>query len=87
VIEVQDQLAVKPPRDINDEEIAINIREAFRRNSLIDEDRISVEVKNGSVLLNGKVPSFFVKMEVHTIATYTSGVLDVVDNMIIDLSK
>jgi osmotically-inducible protein OsmY len=84
VIEVRDQLSVKPPRNINDEDLASNICEAFRRNYHIDEGLISVEVKHGSVLLSGEVPSFFVKMEAHNIATYTSGVMDVVDNMTIE---
>lgn len=84
VIEVKDQVRVKPPRKLRDENIAKDIREAFQRNYLIDEDQISVEVKNGSVFLSGKVASFFVKIEAHTIATFTSGVTDVVDEMIIE---
>lgn len=83
VVEVKDHLTVKPPRKLNDEIIANDIREAFRRNYLIDEDQISVEVHHGSVHLRGTVPSFFVKIEANTIATYTSGVLDVVDDMTI----
>lgn len=84
VVEVIDKLAVKPPRKRNDETIGSDIREAFQRNYLIDQDQISVEVKNGTVILNGKVPNFFTKIEAHTIATYTSGVTDVVDEMIVE---
>lgn len=83
VVDVNDQLTVKPPRELNDEIIANDIREAFRRNYLIDEHQIAVEVHNGSVHLRGTVPGFLVKIEAHTIATYTSGVMDVVDDMTI----
>ena len=84
VLEVKDEMKVKPPRQIKDEKIAGEVRKAFRRNYLVDEDRISVEVRNGSVRLRGKAPSFFAKMEAHTLATYTSGVTDVVDDVTIE---
>lgn len=59
------------------------IRRAFERNYLIDADKISVEVKTGTVHLRGTVPDFFTKIQANNIAIYTTGVKDVVDELTI----
>ncbi len=83
VIEVVNNLTVKPDRTVVDEHIAEDIRKAFRRTLLIEEDRIRVEVHNGIVHLSGSVPGFLTKIQANNIAIYTSGVKDVVDEMTI----
>jgi len=83
VIEVVNELSVKPPRTIKDMSIGREIRNAFNRTYLINEENISVKVKNGTVHLKGNVPSFFTKIQAHQIASFTSGVRDVVDEITI----
>lgn len=81
VIEVVNNLSVEPARKLVDMEIKKEIRRAFERTYLIDADRISVEVHNGTVHLRGSVPNFFTKIQANNIAIYTTGVKDVVDDL------
>ncbi|MFO7933955.1 MAG: BON domain-containing protein [Bacteroidales bacterium] len=83
VIEVVNNLQVKPARKAVDENIEKDIRNAFKRTFLIDEEKINVEVHNGIVHLSGSVPNFLTKIQANNIAIYTTGVKDVVDEITI----
>jgi len=83
VIEVVNNLEVEPARKLVDMEIEKEIRKAFERTYLIDAEKISVDVRNGSVHLKGSVPNFFTKIQANNIAIYTTGVKDVVDDLTI----
>ncbi len=84
VLEVVDKLSVDPPRKISNSIVAGEIKKTLKRTNLIDEDKITVEVKNGSAILTGKVPNFYIKNQVYNIAAFTTGVQDVVDEIIIE---
>jgi osmotically-inducible protein OsmY len=81
VIEVINDLAVTPTRSVIDMDIEKDIRNAYRRSGLIDEDKIHVSAKNGIVHLEGVVSSYLIKQRAHDIAMYTAGVVDVVDHV------
>lgn len=83
VMDVQNNLSVALNEDSADAEIGNEIKKAFRRSMLITEDRIAVEVINGSVKLTGSVSGFPVKQEALNIATHTSGVTGVTDEITI----
>lgn len=81
VVEVKNQLSVKPKLKALDINIKNDIESAFERTNLINEDNIDVEVNKAVVTLKGAVRNFFIKSQAHNIAIYTTGVVDVVDEM------
>ena len=83
VVEVDSNLIVRPALEAKDSKIEEDIKNAFKRTYLIDEEDISVKVKDGVVHLRGSVPNYLIKIQAHNIAVYTSGVVDVVDELII----
>ncbi len=78
---VVNDLAVVPENSVEDQSIENSIRSAYRRSSLIDEDKIEVVVNEGVVFLSGTVSGRMTKNQAYDIATYTSGVLDVKDEI------
>ncbi len=84
VLDVNNEITVKPVIAQVDEKIGETIREAFRRNSLSKRSQIEVEVDTGRVRLKGRVADYPTKIQAHNIAIYTEGVTDVVDEMIIE---
>lgn len=76
-------LEVTLTKSIVDIDIENDIKRAFRRSFFIDEDRVTVNVDNGTVTLRGGVASYPVKKEVLDIAKYTSGVMDIIDELVI----
>ncbi len=83
VVEVDNQISVKLGKSVLDMDIEEDIKKAFQRSILIDEDNITVNVKNSIVELSGSVANIAVKREAYNMALYTAGVLDVVDNLTI----
>lgn len=83
VIEVVNNLTVSPIKTIIDMDIENDIKNAYKRSSLIDEDRIYVDVNAGVVHLSGVVSNYLIKNEAYDIAMYTAGVTDVVDDLTI----
>jgi osmotically-inducible protein OsmY len=83
VIEVINDLAVQPTRNIIDMDIEKDIRNTYRRSGLIDEHKIKVSVNNGVVHLSGVVSNQLIKQQAHDVAMYTAGVVDVVDELTI----
>lgn len=83
VVDVKNEIKVKPHAVRPDEEIEKDIKRAFERNPLIDSDNVFVEVKKGVVTLSGSVASEPVWNEIHEKALYTNGVVDVVDELTI----
>ena len=80
---VENNLAVVVGKTFADIDIENDIKNAFKRNILIDADKIDVSVKNGIAHLTGIVPSFAMKEEAFNSAMMTAGVLDVTDDIII----
>ncbi len=83
VILVKNSLTVKLSKSIIDAGIEEDIKKAFARNILIEEDKIDVSVNEGIVHLIGIVPFYAMKKEALDIAMYTGGVIDVRDEITI----
>lgn len=83
VIDVIDEMTVVPTGSFIDKDIAETIRDAFERNLYIDADDITVEVEHGNVTLTGVVPTNFVRSKAGDIASYTAGVVDVHNNLVV----
>ncbi|MFO7657812.1 MAG: BON domain-containing protein [Bacteroidales bacterium] len=80
---VENNLAVAVGKTFADVDIENDIKKAFKRNVLIDADKIDVSVKNGIAHLKGIVPFYSMKEEAFNIAMMTAGILDVTDEIII----
>lgn len=83
VLQVDNNLIVRVEKTLADLDIEDDIKKAFRRNVLIDADKIDVSVSNGIAHLTGIVPVYSMKEEAFDTAMLTAGVLDVVDDIII----
>lgn len=81
VLEVKNNIIVRPKLETRDINIKSDIESAFERTNLINDNNIDVSVDTGMVTLKGAVSNFFVKTQAHNIAIYTSGVVDVVDKL------
>lgn len=84
VLGVTNKVAVVPTESFIDKEIAEDIVHAIDRRYDVRPDDVDVKVKNGTVTLTGKVPSWRAYSAITTIAENTAGVLDVESNLIID---
>ena len=83
VTDVINNLKVGLSGNVNDEIVENDIRDAFRRNAMIDDKKIDVKVNKGVARLSGEVPSYLSKREVYQTALFTTNVADVIDNIII----
>lgn len=83
VLDVINLLEVQLTKTVIDLDIENDIKMALRRNILIDEEKIHVEAHNGVVRLTGTVPNYITKKEAINLATYTKGVVNVIDDLTI----
>jgi len=83
VVNVKNEVKVKPSAGRSDKEIEKDIKRAYERNPLIQSDNVFVEVKKGIVHLSGSVANEPILNEIHEKAFYTNGVVDVVDEITI----
>lgn len=84
VIDVLNNINIRQ-QDFNDTKIENDVKEAFKRNVLVDEAAIDVEVVQGVVVLRGTVKNQLIKKEVSSIAYNTKGVKNVIDDELIVL--
>jgi osmotically-inducible protein OsmY len=84
VIDVINTLDIELTKTAMDVDIQQDIKNAYRRSILIDEDKIIVGVNNGIVRLTGSVANYPIKKEALDIAMYTAGVIDVIDELTIE---
>lgn len=84
VVEVINNLSIRPDKTFIDQDIERDIRNAFRRNSLLAEHKIDVNVNNGIVHLTGHTSNWSQKTHAYDIAMYTAGVTDVIDDIAIE---
>jgi len=82
VTSVRNELTVAPAAV--DEDIRSEILAALERNTSIDISRVNVEVNNGVVTLTGAVSDYAAFRAVEDAARYTSGVLEVNNNLTIE---
>ncbi len=83
VIDVVDEMTVVPTGSFIDKDIAETINDALDRNLYIDAEDITVEVEHGKVTLTGVVPTNFVRSKAGDIASYTAGVIEVHNNLVV----
>ncbi len=83
VLQVDNKLTVIVEKTFTDLDIEDDIKRAFKRNVLIDADKIDVSVSNGIAHLTGIVPVYSMKEEAFDTAMLTAGVLDVADDITI----
>jgi osmotically-inducible protein OsmY len=84
VVDVSNQISVKPSTIHSDTEIANDVKRAFERNPLIDTDKIFTEVTTGIIHLSGSVANDVIRKEIHDIALYTDGIVDIVNEITIE---
>jgi len=83
VVDVKNEIKIKPMAVRFDEDIEKDIKRAYERNPLIESDNVFVEVRKGVVHLSGSVANEPILNEIHEKAFYTNGVVDVVNEIAI----
>jgi osmotically-inducible protein OsmY len=83
VVDVINELTVSPPQLISDEDIRNDILSTLARNTLIDASRVNVGVDDGIVTLTGSVDDYNAFRTVYQVANYTTGVIDVNNDLTI----
>jgi osmotically-inducible protein OsmY len=79
---VSNLIRLKPKETPSPAEIKVKIEEAFRRNALIDANRITVEANGGEVILKGRVRSWAERQEAERAAWAAPGVVKVVNQIV-----
>jgi len=83
VVDVVNKISIRPVKTLHDLDIEKDIRKAYKRSILIDENKIEINVKESIVYLTGTVANHVIKNEAYKTALHTSGVIDVIDNVTI----
>lgn len=82
VVDVHNEITVKPSAVRPDSQIEKEVTKAFERNPLIDTMNVYVEVSKGIVHLSGTVANEIIRNEIRDIALYTRGVVDISDEIV-----
>lgn len=77
VVDLRNEIVVRPPVTRTDVEIQADVRERFRRNAFIRSQQINVSVADSIVTLTGIVDSFLEAEQAEAVARFTPGVVDV----------
>lgn len=83
VVGIINDMTISLSKSVVDIDIENDIKATFRRSLFIDEDTITVSVENGIVTLSGTAPDNITKTRAHDIAMFTSGVIDVINDIIV----
>ncbi|MGV9172611.1 MAG: BON domain-containing protein [Promethearchaeia archaeon] len=78
---IENQLTVKPPETLSDEEIAEEIQGALKRSLRVDSEKVDIEVKDGIVTLSGTVGSLSAYSAAEKAAKLSKSVIDVQNNL------
>ncbi len=81
---VIDRLRVKPAKKMGDKEIKNHIIDAITEEPALDASTIDVQVRDGVVDLEGKVPSLSHKRLCGVFAWWVPGSTDVINSLIVD---
>lgn len=81
VFGVYNNLKVRPVIIPENNDLEEDITASLRKNPLVDRFNINVNALNGIVYLNGEVDSYFEKSQAENIASKTTGVVDVKNNL------
>ncbi|MFW5872017.1 MAG: BON domain-containing protein, partial [bacterium] len=81
---VTNKIAVVPTNNLEDEIIAEDIENALARSFYIDSNNLDIIVENGQVTISGIVSSRRAFIEAESIASYTKGVKNVDNDIVIN---
>jgi osmotically-inducible protein OsmY len=73
------------PQKASAYEVSSKIKDSLRRNAEVDADKISVETKDGTVILRGSVRSFAERKDAEAAAWRAPGVSKVEDNLAVTI--
>lgn len=85
VIDVRNQITVVPSESLTDEAIGDTIISRLRRSAFVNAENVNVTVQNGIVSLSGKVDGWSAYKIALDSARFTTGVIDVIDNLRIEV--
>jgi osmotically-inducible protein OsmY len=77
IVRIDNKLAVVPSKSVTDEAVAADLVAALDRDVLVDSEKITVAVNDGTVTLSGKVPDWSSRRSAEDDAMYTSGVIGI----------
>jgi len=83
VINISNKIEVFPKEDYSDESIANEILAGLTRTTIINIKEIVVGVKNGIVTLSGVIPDWKTHNSILRVVTFTKGVRDIENNLLI----
>ena len=83
VITVTNELAVVPTEGVSDELIAQDIEGALARSALVDPAAVDVTVSDGTVTLQGNVPSTQTRLAAYRAANRTAGVVNIRNQLMV----
>ncbi len=86
IVDVSNKLETKPEKALEGTTVADAVRAALRRNVLVDEAEIDVEVDAGNVVLSGTVESVPARRAAMEAALFTEGVANVEDRLRVEPS-
>ncbi|MFW6154254.1 MAG: BON domain-containing protein [Planctomycetota bacterium] len=81
VARVVNRLKVRPDAMMSDAEIAVNIRQALRRDPYVERREVIVDVTGGTASLTGTVDSYFEKRQAQDAASRVNGVTRIRNNL------
>lgn len=81
VVDIENELAVVPLEDVEDEQIAEDLMSSLERNTFVEANRIDITVQDKMVTLGGSVSEQRAISEAGEVARKTSGVKQVQNNM------
>jgi len=87
ILGVENKLSVVPTKSISDELIADDVAAAFKRDTMVVPENITVEVKDGTVTLSGKALTWLERNAAEDDVLFTPGVIGIVNNIKIGLES
>jgi osmotically-inducible protein OsmY len=81
VKQVTNRIKIKTPQAMQNDTLAADIRGALTRDPYVSRHEITVEVENGTAVLNGAVPSYFDKAQAEDIAASVKGIARVQNHL------
>lgn len=81
VVAVVNEIVVEPESARTDRQIREDVTAALIRNSIVDEEDITVFVDDGEVTLTGVISNWVEEREALDVAQFTAGVVSVVDRL------
>ncbi len=81
---VKNQIVVRPPEPVADENLEADIEAALLRDPYVSEFEVAVDVTGGVAKLSGTVDSYFEKSQAEDVASRVLGIVSVDNNIVVD---